>query len=161
MKKHMKKRIWLPVLTSIILVLGSVAPAYAEILPSRGFGQIGLTSYVLCDSLSLYEKPDTDSKVVETLEYGKMIIVTDEADGWARCVLGDSEDSESGWVKSDFIAIDPERYKTEDWTPVYAWGSTKANKVALLSADTTLPILKNEGDWVVVSLRGASGWIQK
>ena len=157
----MKKRVWLTALTSLVLMLGGSVAANAEILPSSGFGQIGLTSVVLCDSLSLYQKPDTDSKLVEKLKYGDRVIVTDQSDGWARCVLGDSEDAESGWVKSDYIVIDPQWYMTEDSTTVYAWGDAKANKVGLLSKDTRLPILKNDDDWVVVSLRGASGWIRK
>ena len=157
----MKKRVWLTALTSLVLMLGGSVAANAEILPSHGFGQIGLTSVVLCDSLSLYQKPDTDSKLVEKLKYGDRVIVTDQSDGWARCVLGDSEDAESGWVKSDYIVIDPQWYMTEDSTTVYAWGDAKANKVGLLSKDTKLPILKNDDDWVVVSLRGASGWIRK
>ena len=44
---------------------------------------------------------------------------------------------------------------------MYAWNDTAALKVALLDKDTTLPILKDCGDWLVVSLRGASGWIHK
>ena len=87
----MKKRVWLTALTSLVLMLGGSVAANAEILPSHGFGQIGLTSVVLCDSLSLYQKPDTDSKLVEKLKYGDRVIVTDQSDGWARCVLGDSE----------------------------------------------------------------------
>ena len=157
----MKIRVWLTALTSLVLMLGGSVAANAEILPSHGFGQIGLTSVVLCDSLSLYQKPDTNSKLVEKLKYGDRVIVTDQSDGWARCVLGDSEDAESGWVKSDYIVIDPQWYRTEDSTTVYAWGDAKANKVGLLSKDTKLPILKNDDDWVVVSLRGASGWIRK
>ena len=155
----MKKRLLLPILASMIFMIGSTV--HAEILPAHGFGQIGLSSRVLCESLSLYKEPDTDSKVLETISSGDLVIVTDQSDGWARVVLGDSEDSPSGWVKKDYIVIDPEWYKTDDWTPVYAWDSTKANKVALLSKDTKLPIIKNDDEWVVVSLRGASEWIKK
>ena len=36
-----------------------------------------------------------------------------------------------------------------------------APKIALLDEDPRLPILKEEGDWYVVSLRGAAGWIHK
>jgi SH3-like domain-containing protein len=79
--------------------------------------------------------------------------------GWANVVLGDSEDSPSGWVKESFLAIDPAWYETEDSTPVYAWNDTSAPTVALLGAGTTLPILRDDGDWIVVSLRGAAGWI--
>ena len=66
-----------------------------------------------------------------------------------------------GWVNADYIAIDPARYRTEAETPVYAWNDTKAPKIGLLDKDTILPILKEEGDWLIVSLRGAVGWIRK
>ena len=46
-------------------------------------------------------------------------------------------------------------------TPVYAWNDTAALKVGLLDPGTTLPILKDTGDWLIVSLRGATGWIRK
>ena len=76
--------------------------------------------------------------------------------------LSDSMDATRvGYVTTDYIAIDPAWYRTEGRTRVYAWGDTSAPKVALLEKDTTVPILKEEGDWLVVSLRGASGWIHK
>ena len=37
----------------------------------------------------------------------------------------------------------------------------EGHDVALLDADTTRPILKEEGDWLIISLRGAVGWVQK
>ena len=57
--------------------------------------------------------------------------------------------------------INPAWYVTEKSTAVYAWNDVNAPKVALLDKDTVLPILKDDGDWLVVSLRGASGWIRK
>ena len=64
-------------------------------------------------------------------------------------------------MKSDYLAIDPAWYRTDKATPVYAWNDTAAPKVGLLDKDTVLPILKDDGGWIVVGLRGASGWIQK
>ncbi len=164
----MKKYAWLTIVTALILMLGSVMPVQAEIIPPHGEGQIGLQAVVLCEELTLREKPSFSSKAVQTLQYRDLIIVTEEADGWARCVLGDSEDAPCGWVNSDYIVIDPAWYRTEKKTPVYAWNDTSAPKVALLDKntalfdpDTYLPVLKDEGEWLVVSLRGASGWIHK
>ena len=155
----MKKRSWSIILTVLIFSLGSIASVQAEILPPRGEGQIGLQAVVLCESLSVRREPSASSKVVTTLQYGDLPIVTEQSGGWAFCFLGDSEDSPSGWVNADFIAIDPARYRTDEKTPVYAWNSTTAKRVALLDANTTLPILKEEGEWLIVSLRGATGWI--
>ena len=74
---------------------------------------------------------------------------------------GDSEDSLSGWINSDYIIINPTWYVTEKRTSVYAWNDTAAPKVALLEKGNRLPILKEAGNWYLVSLRGAVGWIHK
>jgi SH3-like domain-containing protein len=145
----------------LVLALGCAGVVHAEIIPPHGFGQIGLQAVVLCETLTLREKPDASSRVVQTLDYGDLPIVMEQKDGWAYVTLGDSEESPKGWLNADYIAIDPAWYRTEKKTPVYAWNDTAAPKVALLDADTTLPILKEEGDWLVVSLRGATGWIHK
>ena len=157
----MKKYSWLIILAAMILALGCIGMAHAEILPPHGWGQIGLQGVILCEELSLREHPGASSKLVETLHYGDMIIVTQQSDGWARCVLGDAEDSPSGWVNADYIVVDPAWYRTDAATPVYAWNDTSAPKIALLDENITLAILKEEGDWLIVSLRGAVGWIHK
>ena len=77
------------------------------------------------------------------------------------CTLGDSEDSPCGWLNADYIFINPAWYVTEKSTAVYAWNDTAAPKVALLDKNTRLPILKEEAEWYVISLRGATGWIHK
>ena len=59
------------------------------------------------------------------------------------------------------IIINPSWYVTEWSKPVYAWNDTDAPKVALLDRGTQFPILRDEGDWYVISLRGAVGWIYK
>ena len=157
----MKRYPWLTILAATILALGCVGAAHAEILPPYGEGQIGLQAVILCEALSLREMPSASSKAVQTLQYGDFIIVTQQSDGWARCVLGDSEDAPSGWVNADYIAVDPAWYRTDATTPVYAWNDTAAPKVALLDENITLAILKEEGEWLIVSLRGAAGWIHK
>ena len=157
----MKKFRWLTILMVLVLMIGCIGVAHAEIIPARGEGQIGLQAVVLCDELTVREKSSSSAKTVKTLEYGSLPIVTKVSDGWAHVVLGDSEDALDGWVNADYIAIDPAWYRTEKKTTVYAWNSTSALKVALLDKNTTLPILKEEGDWLIVSLRGAVGWIKK
>ena len=157
----MKKNIRILILALLVLALGSAAAVHAEIIPPYGEGQIGLTSVVLCEQLTLRREPSTSAKTVETLMYGSLINVMKQENGWAYCVFGDSEESPAGWVKTDYIAVDPAWYMAVAATPVYAWNDAAAPKVALLDTGTRLPILKDDGDWLVVSLRGASGWIRK
>ena len=156
----MKKLSWLAAVTALILCIGCVG-AQAEIIPPEGMGQIGYSIAVLCDSLSVRREPRTGAKVVDTITNDSIAIAMEDQDGWTRVVLGDEEGAPSGWVLSDYIIVDPSWYRTEGKTPVYAWDDTSAPKVALLSADKRLPIVKQEGDWLLVSLRGAVGWIHQ
>ena len=166
----MKKRGWLTILTALVLSLGCTGVVYAEIIPPYEPGQqIGYPAVVLCEKLTLREKPSSSSKAMQTLNYGDQPIVigadqptgAKEENGFIYCTLGDSEDSLCGWVNSDYIFINPAWYVTEKKTTVFAWNDTASPKVALLDKDVLLPILKEEGEWYLISLRGAVGWIQK
>ena len=157
MKKH-----WTIMMIAALILLGSIGTVHAEIIPPYGEGQIGLQAVVLCESLTVREKPSADSKAVKTLPYGTRFSVQHTSDGWADCFVSDDVDAGlTGYVNADYIIIDPAWYRTDETTPVYAWNDTMAPKVALLGKGETLPILKDAGDWLVVSLRGAAGWIQK
>ena len=166
----MKKYGWLTILTAVMLVLGCIGVAHAEIIPPYDPGQqIGYPAVVLCENLTLREKPSASSKAVQTLNYGDRPIVVGadlpegpkEENGFVYCTLGDSEDSPCGWINSDYIFINPAWYVTEKKVTVYAWDDISAPKIALLDKDSRLPILKEEEDWYLVSLRGAVGWIHK
>ena len=158
------------ILTALVLALGCAGAVHAEIIPPYGPGQqIGYPAVVLCEQLTLREKPGSSSKAVRTLKYGDSPIVigadqpagAKEVNGFVYCTLGDSEDAPCGWINADYIVINPAWYVTSKNTAVYAWDDTAAPKVALLDKDTRLPILKEEGNWYLVSLRGAVGWIHK
>lgn len=157
----MKKHVWLMILTVMIMIIGSMMTVQAEIIPPYGEGQIGLSAVVLCENLTLRQAPGANAGVLDTLHDGARIIVSEQKDGWAHIFTGDSEDSAEGWVKAEYLAIDPAWYRADSATPVYAWDDTSALKVGLLDKDTVLPILKDDGEWIVVGLRGASGWIHK
>ena len=157
----MKKIVRSMIISVLVLMFAVAGIAQAEIISPLGEGQIGLQAVVLCESLTVRQSASSSAKAVKTVPYGSIIIVTKQSNGWAYCVLGDSEDSPAGWVNADYIAIDPAWYHTTAQTAVYAWNSTSAPKVGLLNKNTNLPILKVEGDWIIVSLRGATGWIRK
>ena len=158
----MKKHIWLTILTLLTIVLGSVVTVQAEILPPHGEGQIGRQAVILCENLTLRQAPGADAGILDSLHYGDFIIVSRQQDGYAECFTSDAEDAgPAGWVNADYLAIDPAWYQADTSTPVYAWTDTSAPKVALLDKGTTLPILKEDGDWLIVSLSGATGWILK
>ena len=162
----MKKLAFLTLCAVLALTLGC---AGAEIIPPCEPGQqIGYPAAVLCESLTLREQPDAASRAVKTLAFGDIPIVVGAdsengprmENGFVYCTLGDAVDSPVGWLRADFLAINPAWYVTEAETPVCAWNDAAALKVALLPAGTRLPILKEEAGWYLVSLRGAVGWIQ-
>ena len=148
-------------LVLLVLALGSTA-AFAQVIPPYGEGQIGLQAVVLCESLTVRAEPAAGAAAVSTLACGDRIIVSRQENGWAECFVSDAEDAgPAGWVRSEYLAVDPAWYAADSETPVYAWNSTEAPRVALLDKGTTLPVLKEDGEWIVVGLRGASGWILK
>ena len=156
MKNHVRPAL----LMALILIFASVVTAQAAVIPPYGEGQIGLQAVVLCEELTVREEASAASQGVRTLPYGARIIVQPETGGWAKCFLSDAVDEgPAGWVSEEYLVIDPAWYVTEDKTPVYAWNDTVSPRVALLDSDATLPILKQEGAWLLVSLRGAAGWI--
>ena len=88
MELPMKKFSWLTILIALILSLGIIGSACAEILPPYGEGQIGYLAAILCEKLTLCENPSVSSKVVKILEYGDFLIVVRQSDGWAYCNPG-------------------------------------------------------------------------
>ena len=72
----MKKYSWLTILTVLVLVIGCIGAACAEIIPPCEPGQqIGYPAVVLCETLTLREKPDPSAAAVQTLRYGDLPIV--------------------------------------------------------------------------------------
>ena len=154
----MKKSLLL--LSLLLALVCAAVSCSAEIIPPYGEGQIGLEAVVLCESLTVRSSPSASAAAVKTIPFGTRFSVQKQENGWADCFLSDDVDAGlSGWVSADYILVDPAWYKAGAATPVYAYNSTSAPRVALLSSGTLLPIVSVQGDWLVVSLRGATGWI--
>lgn len=156
----MKKYGWFTALAALILALGSLATAQAAIIPPGGEGQIGIGAVVMLNQLPLYEAPSESSKVMGVLHTGNIIIVVSQKDGWAECVLSDAEDAGPRvWAKAEYLCLDPGFFMTEEATPVYAWNDTAAPRIDQVEEFTLLPLLKQDGEWLVVCLQGGTGWI--
>ena len=149
--------------------------ASATILPASGVDEdfrswtgIACTpAVILCESLSVLDnRGDQGGKRVETLLYsGKTIPVIESWDGYAKIYYADG--SKTGWVRNDYLMMDPAWYLCDEDVQVYAYPDVMGPCVALLDKGTKLPILTEYDDgeslsgWVCVSLRGAAGWIRK
>lgn len=160
---------------SLLVLLLCTATASASILPATGVDEdfkawTGLEctpAVVLCESLSILDaRGDQGGKKEGSLLYtGKTIPVIESWDGYAKIYYADG--TETGWVRNDYLMMDPAFYVCDEDMQVYAYPDTMAPKIALLDKGTKLPILTEYDDgisiggWVCVSLRGAAGWIRK
>lgn len=160
---------------SLLLLVCCAATASASILPAAGVdadfkaftGMDCTPAVVLCESLSILDnRGDQGGKKVGTLLYtGKTIPVIESWDGYAKISYMDG--SETGWVRNDYLLMDPAYYVCDESMQVYAYPDVMAPKIALLDKGTKLPIITEYDDgvsiggWVCVSLRGAAGWIRK
>lgn len=163
-------------LFAMLLILTLCAScASATILPATGVDEdfeswtgIECTpAVVLCQTLSVLDnRGDQGGKKVETLRYsGQTIPVIESWDGYAKIYYSDG--NKTGWVRNDYLMMDPAWYLCDEDVQAYAYPDTMAPRVALLDKGTKLPILTEYDDgqslsgWVCVSLRGAAGWIRK
>ncbi len=154
----MKRSIVTAILALMMIVAGTAA-AHADILPPFGQGQIGLSAVVISEELTLYREASTSSDVLQTLHFGDLPIVTREDGEWARCVLGDAEDSPAGWVKAEGLLIDPAWYMIDAATPIYASRDAASEIVAMEDEFMLMPILAEEDGWILVAHLGTAGWI--
>ena len=114
--------------------------------------------YVLCETLTMYENADNNSKKLMTIPYGEQFaILGDPNDEWVSIVYNKIE----GCVRSAYIIVDPEFYATDDETAVYAMPTETSPRVALLPDQTECIVIGEYEGYIVISLRGAAGFIQK
>ena len=156
-----------------LALLLCMSTASATILPADGVnegfksftGMDCVSAVVLCESLSvLNARGDQGGKKVDTLYYGQKVPVIESWDGYAKISYADA--TKTGWVRNDYLLMDPAWYVCDDDTQVYAYPDTMSPRIALLDEGTKLPIITEYDDdtingWVCVSLRGAAGWIRK
>ena len=163
-------------LTALLMtILLLINAASATILPATDVDEDFLAwtgisctpAVVLCESLTvLDERGDQGGKPVDQLLYsGKTIPVIESWDGYAKIYYSDG--NKTGWVRNEYLMMNPAWYVCDEAVAVYAYPDTMAPRVALLEKGAELPILTEYDDgesmngWVCVSLRAAAGWIRK
>ena len=152
----MRKRF--SVICAVVMSLAFFASAGAEISHPVGAGQMGYDAVVISKNISLRPTTNANAKAVKRLSYGDHMAVMSLGDGWCEVYLSETEGL-SGYVLEDYILIDPAYITIEESTPVYAWQATNAKRVGLISRGETYPIIRMEGNWLLISLRGAAGWM--
>ena len=141
-----------------LAVLLISATAFGEIIQPIGPGQFGYDAVVISKTVTVRATQNANAKAVKKLSYGDHLAVMSLGNGWCECYLSET-DGLSGYVLEDYILIDPSYIVTEEPTAVYAWQARNAKKVGLLGRGETYPIIRAENNWLLISLRGAAGWI--
>ena len=148
------------VICAVVMALVFCATAGAEIIHPVGAGQMGFDAVVLSKNVSVRPTQNANAKAVKRLNYGDRMAVMPVENGWCEVYLSETEGL-SGYVLESYILIDPAYITIEESTPVYAWKATNAKRVGLISKGETYPIIRMEGNWLLISLRGAAGWMQR
>ena len=120
------------------------------------------SGFVLCESLSLREHPDAASNVLLTLSYGAYCTVIEERGSWYNVVFRNEEGQRcNGWVRKEYVLINPDYFAPDGETPVYAIPSSSSKRVGLIDSGTTYPIIGEFNGFLAISLRGGSGFVEK
>lgn len=152
----MKKSLCCVILAILLTVI--CASACGEITHPVGPGQMGYDAVVISKTVTVRATQSANAKSVKKLSYGDRFAAVSLGNGWCECYLSETEGL-SGYVLEDYILLDPAYITTEESTPVYAWQATNAKRIGLLDRGQTCPIIRMEGNWLLISLRGAAGWV--
>lgn len=113
-----------------------------------------VTGYVLCEALTVRDAPDATAQSLGTLPYGTTFAISEEQGNWWR-IYGQME----GWVDSTYALKQPEFIVVNKEAPVYPTASLSGKRVGLVTAGTSLAVIERQRDYLVISLRGGSGYI--
>ena len=142
-----------------LLMLAAAATAgLGEITHPYGVGQNGYEAVVISKNVTVRATQNTNAKSVKRLNYGERFAAMPVGNGWCEVYLTETEGLD-GYVLEDYVLLNPAYITTEESTPVYAWQARNAKRVGLLGRGETYPIIRMEGNWMLISLRGAAGWI--
>ncbi len=118
------------------------------------------SGFVLCESLSLREQPEGSSPLLNTLTYGTSCTILEESGSWYNVVYRSQEGIRySGWVRKEYVLMNPTYFTPNEETPVYAMPCSGSKRVGLIDSGTSYPVIGLFDDFLVISLRGASGFV--
>ena len=117
--------------------------------------------FVLCAELALKRFPDEQAEAVAVLPYATLCEVLEDDGDWYLLRYRDDAGAVDGWAQRDFVLINPQYYGPTRDTPAYAFGSTEAKRVGLISKGDAVPIIGETEAFFVISLRGASAFVLK
>ena len=117
--------------------------------------------FVLCQSLTVRESASASARAVLTLAYGDTVDILAQDGVWAKVSAGDGAQRVTGYVRGEYLLADPAMYVSAGETAVYAYPGEDAPRVGLLSDGEAHPVIARLDGYIVISLRGASGFVRE
>ena len=92
---------------------------------------------------------------------GTIATILEESGSWYHVVYRDGDGMRrSGFVRKEYVLMNPTYFTPEGETPVYAMPSGDAKRVGLIDGGTSYPVIGLYDGFLVISLRGASGFVE-
>ena len=105
--------------------------------------------------LNFRAQPSFNAQVLDIFYNGVPLRASALNNGWFTVELN----GQTGYVRSEYLLYDCRWYTAVSATPVYAYPSPDAPRVALLDKNSAYPIIAEYNGYLVISLRGASGFV--
>ena len=151
MEDGVEKTGWIVGNPGVLADAGALAGSEADAVPG----------FVLCQSLTMRESASASAKAVHTLVYGDTVDILAQDGVFTQVAAGDGAQRVRGWVRGEYLLVDPVMYVSAGETAVYAYPGEDAPRVGLLSGGETHPVIARLSGYIVISLRGASGFVRE
>ncbi|MDR0897615.1 MAG: hypothetical protein LBN04_07135 [Oscillospiraceae bacterium] len=117
---------------------------------------------VISENVSLRDEPRTNATRLARVPNGAVLDIWAEADGWYTVNYYDKDGQVfHGFVRADFIVVNPVYITTTQSTYVYSTPSRSSKKVGQITTGGQLLVIGEYNNFWVVNLRMASGFIYK
>ena len=151
MEDGVEKTGWIVGNPGVLADAGALAGSEADAVPG----------FVLCQSLTMRESASASAKAVHTLVYGDTVDILAQDGVFTQVAAGDGAQRVRGWVRGEYLLVDTAMYVSAGETAVYAYPGEDAPRVGLLSGGETHPVIARLSGYIVISLRGASGFVRE
>jgi len=115
---------------------------------------------VISSSVSLRAEPSTSAKLVTTLSNDDNFDVVMSNGSWYFIKYRDKNNKPfEGWVRSEYIVLNPDIVVTNQLAPAYAYPNSGAKHVGQLTKGTRLVVIETYGNYYCVNLRSAAAFV--
>lgn len=125
----------------------------------------GTSVFVVSNTLRVYQKASSSSKLLGTISYGDRMKLIALEDDWAKI---ENPNGDTGFCKFSSLStknpntLDERRYLNEDSVSIYAKPVTSAKVLATgkLNDRITAVAITEDGDWLRIERSGGYGFVQ-